>query len=153
MRPRDVPLGYRQLSGAPVHRGANYCRDCLCSPCIIQCPPDYLWGSCGPHPANAEKRHTLYRKFWRSLKALGVWHDEDYLRRKEARTVRDDRRDIMPDCVIEVHTLYPHTTTVYLLYFCLLQEIRRRYPSHDGEYRDYLSTFDASVQYDDDSMA
>ena len=24
-----------------------------------------------------------------------------------------------------------------------LQEVRERYPSHDGEYRDYMSTFDA----------
>ena len=44
----------------------------------------------------------LYRKFWRCLDRLGVWRDEGYLRRKEGRTRRDDRRDVMPDCVIEV---------------------------------------------------
>ena len=27
-------------------------------------------------------------------------------RRKEARTVRDDRRDIMPDCVLEVQSYH-----------------------------------------------
>lgn len=32
---------------------------------------------------------------------------------------------------------------------CQFQEIRRRYPSEDGHYRDYMSTFDASVEYDD----
>ena len=33
-------------------------------PCIILRPPDYLRGMCGPHPANDEKRHRLYIKFW-----------------------------------------------------------------------------------------
>ena len=41
----------------------------------------------------------LYRKFWRLLKDLCVWQDAKYLRRKKARTVRDDRSDIMPTCV------------------------------------------------------
>ena len=36
-----------------------------------------------------------------------------------------------------------------MIVFCffadfLNQEIQRRYPSHDGNYRDYLRTFDAS---------
>lgn len=103
--PRDVPLGYRLLSDAPVHRGPNYCQNCLCTPCIIQKPPDFLRGACDPHPANAEKRYMLYRKFWRCLKALGVWQDAEYLQRKEFRTARDDKRDIMPDCVIQVGTI------------------------------------------------
>ena len=33
-----------------------------------------------------------------------------------------------------------------------MQEIRRRYPTDDGHYRDYMrdymSTFDASIEYD-----
>ncbi len=29
-----------------------------------------------------------------------------------------------------------------------MQEIRRRYPIDDGHYRDYMSTFDASIEYD-----
>ena len=69
---------------------------------MISLPPDFLRGSCGPHPANAEKRHCLYYKFWGLLQDLGVWRDETYLERKEERTVRDDRRDIMPFCVITV---------------------------------------------------
>ena len=32
------------------------------------------------------------------MNGLGVWQDK-YLRKEEARTVRDDRRGIMPDCV------------------------------------------------------
>ena len=66
-------------------------------------PPDFLKGSCSPHPANTNKRHRLYRKFWGVLKDLGVWGEEEYLRRKEQRTSRNDSREIMPDCIIEVH--------------------------------------------------
>ena len=101
---RDLPLGYPAIGDAPLLRGPNHCRRCLCAPCIILKPPDFLRGSCDPHPANAEKRHMLYRKFWRCLKNLGVWQNGEYLRRKEVRTARDDRRDIMPDCVLEVRT-------------------------------------------------
>ena len=99
---RDVPRGYTNLSEVPVHRGPNHCLNCLCAPCIIEQPPDFLRGSCDPHPANAEKRHMLYKKFWQCLNTLGVWRDEEYIRKKELRTARDDRRDIMPDCVIYV---------------------------------------------------
>ena len=101
-RLRGVPLGYHSLEEAPLRRGPSHCEKCLCSPCVIQRPPDFLRGCCDPHPANAEKRYMLYRKFWRCLDRLGVWRDEGYLRRKERRTRRDDRRDVMPDCVIEV---------------------------------------------------
>lgn len=31
---------------------------------------------------------------------------------------------------------------------CLTQEIRSRYPSHDGLYRDYKSTFEAETEYE-----
>jgi hypothetical protein len=63
-------------------------------------PPDFLRGACGPHPANDEKRYRLYKAFWRLL--LGIFQDEEYLLRKERRTVRADKRDIIPKCVITV---------------------------------------------------
>ena len=93
------PRGYRFSTRVPVLRGNDHCEFCLCAPCVIQLPPDFLNGSASPHPANSEKRHMLYRKFWRLLKDRCVWQDAEYLRRKEGRTVRDDRRDIMPTCV------------------------------------------------------
>ena len=102
--PRELPNGYRKIEDAPVLRGANYCVYCLCSPCIVTKPPIFLRGACDPHPANAEKRYMLYRKFWRCLNAIGVWQNEEYLTRKELRTTRGDKRDIMPDCVIKVGT-------------------------------------------------
>ena len=96
------PNGYRQSRNCPVLRGRNSCPYCLCSPCVIALPPDFLRGACGPHPANDEKRYRLYRSFWGLLNTLGVWRDEEYLQRKEQRTVRGDKRDIIPKCVITV---------------------------------------------------
>ena len=32
---------------------------------------------------------------------------------------------------------------------CLTQEIRSRYPSYDGRYRDYKSTFEAESEYEE----
>ena len=63
---------YRHSPTVPVLRGLNHCNYCLCSPCVIQQPPDFLMGSCSPHPGNDEKRHRLYRLFWRLLNNLGV---------------------------------------------------------------------------------
>ena len=44
------------------------------------------------------------------------------------------------------HTSSLIITNNYFSFF-LFQEIRRRYPSHDGCYRDFLSTFDANTEY------
>ena len=84
----------------PELRGEeDHCPHCLCSPCVIALPPDFLKGSCDPHPANDEKRHRLYRMFWRLLDSLGLWNDPEYILRKETRTVWDNRREILPECV------------------------------------------------------
>ena len=96
------PEGYRQSSSCPILRGRNNCPNCLCSPCVIALPPDFLRGACGPHPANDEKRYRLYKAFWKLLNTLGVFQDEEYLLRKERRTIRADKREIIPKCVITV---------------------------------------------------
>ena len=95
---KNHPRRYQHSTSYPVLRGPNHCQYCLCAPCVIRFPPEFLRGSCSPHPANAEKRYTLYRKFWGLLKDLGVWRDESCLIKKQQRTAKDDRRDIMPDC-------------------------------------------------------
>lgn len=83
-------------------------------------PPEYLRGSASPHDANDEKRHVLYRKFWRTLKGLGLWDNAEYLARKELRTTRDDRREIIPDCVITVsfytHLVHNHSVHIFLIF-------------------------------------
>ena len=102
--PPAGPKGYRNSSNAPLLLGPSHCPQCLCSPCVIEQPPDFLAGSAGPHPANDYKRHRLYKMFWRLLKDLGVWKTEEYLMRKEGRTRRADRREIMPGCIIKVRS-------------------------------------------------
>ncbi len=71
-------------------------------PCVTQLRPDFLRGSCGPHPANDEKRHRLYKRL---LSDLRVWVDDEYLERKERRTAIQDRREIIPKCVITLREL------------------------------------------------
>ena len=65
-------------------------------------PPDFLHGSCDPHPANDEKRHRLYRLFWSLMSDIGYFRDPEYVSMKETRTVSDDTREILPRCVLEV---------------------------------------------------
>ena len=65
-------------------------------------PPDFLHGSCDPHPANDEKRYRLYRLFWSLMSDIGYFRDPEYVSMKETRTVSDDTREILPRCVLEV---------------------------------------------------
>ena len=67
-----------RLQDTPILRGEEFIPHCLFAPCIILRPPDYLHGMCSPHPANNEKRHRLYIKFWRTLKDLNLWNDQEY---------------------------------------------------------------------------
>ena len=54
------------------------------------------------------------------------------MRRKATRTVRDDRTDIMPDRVIDVCKSIIINLSLITQLLLYMQEIRRRYPSHDG---------------------
>ena len=99
------PYSYQENPQYPLLRGPNHCHYCLCAPCVIQLPPDFLRGSASPHPANDEKRHRLYRFLWRLLNDMGLWRDDEYLQRKEGRTAIYDKREIIPRCVVTVSTL------------------------------------------------
>jgi hypothetical protein len=46
--------------------------------------------------------------FWRLLSDLGVWGDEGYLARKEARTTAHKRCEMIPRCVITVSMQIVH---------------------------------------------
>ena len=81
--PRDVPKGYSRVENVSVLRGPNFCISTACAPLVTWKLPDFLRGACDPHPANSEKRHMLYKKFWR---CLAPW---EY--------AWEDKRDIMPD--------------------------------------------------------
>jgi len=82
---RDLPSGYHAIADVPVLGGRNHCEHCFCVPCVVAKPQDFLCGSCDPHPANFEKRHMLYKKFWRGLGTIGVWNEERYVLEKEGR--------------------------------------------------------------------
>ena len=98
------PLGYPGNRPFPVFGdgGDSSCPHCLCTPCIIQQPPEFLVGSSAPYEGNSVYRFRLYRRFWRLFQNIGLWRHEVYLRRKEIRTAREDPREILPLCVVKV---------------------------------------------------
>uniref|UniRef100_A0A1X7VY72 Uncharacterized protein n=1 Tax=Amphimedon queenslandica TaxID=400682 RepID=A0A1X7VY72_AMPQE len=69
-------------------------------------------GSADPSLSNANKRYSLYRKFWSLLARLRVWEEPQYVALKETFTSSDDRREVMPVCIVT--------------------ELRRRYPNLPG---------------------
>ncbi len=79
----SYPREYQTASHHPVLRGEGHCPHRLCAP-VIALPPDFLQGSCSPHPANDEKRYRLYRLHWRVLNDLNLWCDDEYLQRNQA---------------------------------------------------------------------
>ena len=46
------------------------------------------------------KGFIFINKKKRTLKNLNLWMDEEYLQRLEENTVRDHKRDIIPNCII-----------------------------------------------------
>ena len=108
------PLGYSGNQPFPVLGGSGdpVCPHCLCRPCIIQQPPDFLVGSSAPYNGNCVYRFRLYRRFWRLLQQIGLWMHEEYLMRKERVTARDDPREIIPKCVVKVRV---HNQTSHLM--------------------------------------
>ena len=103
--PVGVPRGYTseapwpQLTGDD---GLGGCPHCLCNPCVVSMPPDFLAGRGPPHLRNVEKRYTLYRKFWRMFTDLKLWGHPVYLTKKQAITSLIDQREIIPKCVVKV---------------------------------------------------
>ena len=59
----------------------------------------------GPFLANASKRYKLYHKFWSLLAKLGVWDEPIYVALKESFTSNNDRREVMPVCILDVSYL------------------------------------------------
>ena len=62
-------------------------------------------GQCGTCLANASKRYKLYHKFWSLLAKLGVWDEPIYVALKETFTSSNDRREVMPVCILDVSYL------------------------------------------------
>ena len=116
------PKGYLDLNFPRLVTNrdtAEHCLYCLCCPCVIALPPHFLVGSAEASLGNTTKRFNMYRKFWSLLKTLGLWNCEVYLMRKSARTSRDDPREIIPQCIVQVQFTestieFIHTYTLYL---------------------------------------
>ena len=53
--------------------GLGGCLYCLCKPCVISMPPEFLVGREPPHLRNVEKRYNLYRNFWSCGDILCTW--------------------------------------------------------------------------------
>ncbi len=94
------------IRDAPIHWGANYCLSCLCSPCILVKPPDFLRGSRDPHPVPMQRRGTCsIHKFWGASTLLvygglgNIWGGK-----RQGKWGIDDRRGVMPDCIIDERT-------------------------------------------------
>ena len=103
-------------SSFPVLGGSNACHHCFCSPCVVQSPPAFLVGSSAAHLVNNSKRFKLYRQFWQLLKDIGTWQHPEYLSNKLKITTRDDPREILPLCIVQVST-------------CIIVNIALRYMS------------------------
>ena len=86
----------------PSTGGDDVCPFCRLSPCIIAQPPNWLRGSAQASLNNITKRYKLYKKFWILLDQLGVWNDPYYLALKVTKTSINDRRDVMPSCIVTV---------------------------------------------------
>ena len=119
--------GYLSAAAHPQLREEPYCPHCLMGPCVIEMPPDFLVGNADADPGNLKKRFALYRKFWSLLQAFGLWHDDTYLQRKRAVTHQDDRRELLPLCVVTVRRMFLSRMS-NVVHFCT-QEIRRRFPN------------------------
>ena len=103
------PPGYRPVSVVPLLCGENHCLHCLCTPCIVVSPsppppppPRFLvWIMWSPS-RKCREVISLYHLFGGLLRDFSVLNDQEYIQRKEERTVRDDRWDIIPTCIIKV---------------------------------------------------
>ena len=114
----DHPYGYRTSPIIPILRGEDFCPHCFFVPCIIFRPQIIFVGCVVPILQTMKKDITSIKKFWRTLKELNLWNHEEYLQRKEERTVRDDKRDIIPNCIITVSFfLYNHFIYIYIELF------------------------------------
>ena len=107
----EPPFGY--TTTYPVIGGPDVCPHCFCCPCVVSSPPSFLFGSSAADLRNVNKRRTLYKNFWKSLKEIGLWSYEPYLVRKYRRTIRTDVREIMPHCVTNVSEVLQLCKLVY----------------------------------------
>ena len=99
-----ISLDFPRLVGNNDEDNDSKCPHCLCTPCVIVQPPSFLTGSTAASLGNISKRFSLYKKFWRLFKEMGLWQSDVYLQRKSVRTSRDDKREMIPQCTVRAST-------------------------------------------------
>ena len=123
------PNGYWCSLQHPLLHGENHCPYCLCAPCIIQLPPDFLQSSAGPHLANDEKRPAVSNVLEASEWPGGM--ERWAVFSMEARTSIFDKREIIPHyskCTTSLCMTKCNINLPFVLWRSI-QEIRSRYPS------------------------
>ena len=90
--------GYRTSDRIPILCGEDFSPHCLFVPCLG------LWTifvKCVVHIQQTTKKGIIFiKKIKQTLMNLNLWMDEEYLQRQEEETVRDHKRDIIPNCII-----------------------------------------------------
>lgn len=91
---------------------APKCPHCFCSPCITsERNRQNWWGTGQNKPArnNRTPRYQAYSNFWTMMYHRNVWESEDYKKKKAdvlqveyTQPVTFHKRDIMPECVLNL---------------------------------------------------
>lgn len=116
--PHDVAPGYVIPQSSDPHD--LECLHCFCTPCITDDQRRQAWwpqNPAVPHVLNSQDRKKCYKSFWTMIWQRAAFRDVRYRQRKEEALRRDGqrrqylyhRRDIMPNCVVElVRNWYPN---------------------------------------------
>ena len=99
---------------------------------MIEQPPDFLVGSCGPHPAN----DNLVQDVLEAAQGPGGVEDKGVLGEEAEKNQEDGQERSHARVHSEGISMYKQGM---ICYKCELQEVRRRYSSGDGQYTDYKS--------------
>ena len=109
-----------------ITANSTECRHCFLDPCVTYNRQSWLPSvPVQPHIRNRALRKTKYKKFWILMQRRGGWNEPRYQRKKErllrremhlddeAWTSYGERRDVMPDCVLDsVREIYPNPPNI-----------------------------------------
>ena len=138
------PRGYRENPRYPVLRGPDHCHHCLCTPCVIQLPPDFSVGQLvliRPMMRRGSGSTASFGRYWVTL-GCGMMRSTCGGRREEPSFMIKGK--LCPNVLLLKYTYTTVSTLHKSLPFSTLA--RRSQPwCHDGNYRDYKSTFEADM--------
>ncbi len=123
-----TPILQSRMEKVPDHTATSH------RVCVRARPPSWLTGNAAPNLGNMVKRFKSYRKYWKLVGYLGVWHYPLYLAYKATKTTVHNKRDVIPECVLRVSSKnnVQRTVQVSSIINCLFQEVRGRFPNPAG---------------------